>query len=70
MNYVSVVIGIFGTLLGAYWIGWGRKEFEGPRFEVIIAEANLENNGSEDGRMMILEGDDAIAKRTEQPKEG
>ena len=70
MNYVSVVIGIFGVLLGAYWIGWGRKEFEGPRFEVIIAEANQEISGSEDGRMMILEGDDAVVGVTEKSKEG
>ncbi|KAI1816332.1 choline transport protein [Poronia punctata] len=43
MNYVTAVIGIFFLLIGAYWIIYG-KTFEGPKFDVIMAQHPTRGN--------------------------
>ncbi|KAF2001725.1 amino acid transporter [Amniculicola lignicola CBS 123094] len=41
MNYVTAVLGIFLLLLGIYWVVYG-KQFEGPKFDVIMGVSNEE----------------------------
>ncbi|QUC22744.1 uncharacterized protein UV8b_06985 [Ustilaginoidea virens] len=46
MNYVPVVLGILAVLVGLYWLVCGRT-FLGPRFDVIVGQAQNVAQGQE-----------------------
>jgi nitrogen fixation-related uncharacterized protein len=54
MNYVSAVIGIFLLVLSVYWALYG-KQFEGPKFDVIMSIAAEE-------RVIAIDADDKKGK--------
>ncbi|KAI1344866.1 choline transport protein [Xylariaceae sp. FL0016] len=45
MNYVTAVIGIFLILVSTYWVAYG-KRFEGPKFDVIIGQHHVDEEGA------------------------